>query len=173
MFMLTFQLSGTRDSMPVNISINLRPPILFKVIIEDVDHHRPLYEDIHLRGLDMVTRSESAPERHQLELALADVDKRWKNLTSAIEESRNNLGRIVPAAVTYAEVREQVVTWLTENEKKFTELALTLGSVDDITVISQKQEQLRVTVCSSLCSYTLTSYFILPSVSPLVTFHSA
>ena len=103
-----------------------------------------MYDDIHQRGIDMLTRTDSGPERHQLQLRLLDVENRWKNLKAQIDERQKNLGKLVPSVFGYMEVREQVVTWLCENEKKFDELSSELRNVSDITVMAEKQEELKV-----------------------------
>ena len=114
------------------------------MIKEDVDQHAPMYDDIHQRGIDMLTRADSAADKHQLQMRLLDVETRWKNLNSQIDERQTNLGRLVPSVFGYMEVREQVVTWLVENEKKFDQLSSELSDVSDITVMAEKQEQLKV-----------------------------
>lgn len=103
-----------------------------------------MYDDIHQRGIDMLTRLDSASERHQLQMRLLDVEKRWRNLKAQIDERQKNLGRLVPNVAGYMEVHEQVVTWLNESETKFDELLSELSDVSDITVMAEKQAQLKV-----------------------------
>ena len=55
------------------------------------------------------------------------------------------------------EVRKEVITWLSESEKKFDELALGFGDVGDLTIMSQKQEQLKVTWGFILLIYVFSS----------------
>lgn len=106
-----------------------------------------MYEDIHQRGIDMLTRIDSAPDKHQLQMRLLDVENRWKNLKAQIDERQKNLGRLVPSVAGYMEVHEQVVTWLNESENKFDQLLSELSDVTDITVMAEKQEQLKVQNC--------------------------
>lgn len=126
-----------------------------QVIKEDVELHTPLYDDIQQRGIDMLTRVDTAADKHQLQTRLLDVENRWKNLKAAIDERQKSLGKLVPSVVGYVEVREQVVTWLCESEKKFDDLALGLGDVSDMAAMTEKQEQLKVQCCtvflSSMC----------------------
>lgn len=103
-----------------------------------------MYDDIHQRGIEMLTRVDSASERHQLQMRLLDVEKRWRNLKAQIDERQKNLGRLVPNVAGYMEVHEQVVTWLNESETKFDELLSELSDVSDITVMAEKQAQLKV-----------------------------
>ena len=106
-----------------------------------------MYEDIHQRGIDMLTRIDSVPDKHQLQTRLLDVENRWKNLKAQIDERQKNLGRLVPSVAGYMEVHEQVVTWLNESENKFDQLLSELSDVTDITVMADKQEQLKVQKC--------------------------
>lgn len=103
----------------------------------------------------MLTRVDTAADKHQLQTRLLDVENRWKNLKAAIDERQKSLGKLVPSVVGYVEVREQVVTWLCESEKKFDDLALGLGDVSDMAAMTEKQEQLKVQCCtvflSSMC----------------------
>ena len=122
-------------------------PFHSQVIKEDVDLHAPMYEDIHQRGIDMLTRIDSTPDKHQLQMRLLDVENRWKNLKAQIDERQKNLGRLVPSVAGYMEVHEQVVTWLNESENKFDQLLSELSDVTDITVMADKQEQLKVQNC--------------------------
>ena len=50
----------------------------------------------------------------------------------------------MPTVFHYVEVREQIVTWICKNEKKFNELISEMSVVSDITVMAEKQEQLKV-----------------------------
>lgn len=95
----------------------------------------------------MLTRIDSAPDKHQLQMRLLDVENRWKNLKAQIDERQKNLGRLVPSVAGYMEVHEQVVTWLNESENKFDQLLSELSDVTDITVMAEKQEQLKVQNC--------------------------
>ena len=122
-----------------------------QVIKEDVDFHVPLYEDIQQRGIDMLTRTDNAADRHQLRMRLRDVENRWKNLKAGIDERQKSLGRLVPSVLGYIEVREQVVALLSESEKKLDELALGQGDVSDMAAMTEKQEQLKVQCCISFC----------------------
>lgn len=92
----------------------------------------------------MLSRTDSAPDRHQLQMRLLDVENRWKNLKAQIEERQKNFGRLVPSVAGYMEVHEQVVTWLNESETKFDQLLSELSDVSDITAMAEKQEQLKV-----------------------------
>ena len=120
-----------------------------QVIKEDVNFHAPLYDDLQQRGNDMLIRTDSATDRHQLQVRLGDVENRWKNLKAGIDERQKSLGRLAPSVLGYIEVREQVITLLSESEKKFDELALGQGDVSDIAAMTEKQEQLKVQCCSS------------------------
>ena len=95
----------------------------------------------------MLTRIDSAPDKHKLQMRLLDVENRWKNLKAQIDERQKNLGRLVPSVAGYMEVHEQVVTWLNESENKFDQLLSELSDVTDITVMAEKQEQLKVQNC--------------------------
>lgn len=119
-------------------------PFHFQVLREDANLRAPMYDDIHQRGIDMLTRLDSASERHQLQMRLLDVEKRWRNLKAQIDERQKNLSRLVPNVAGYMEVHEQVVTWLNESETKFDELLSELSDVSDITVMAEKQAQLKV-----------------------------
>ena len=103
-----------------------------------------MYDDINQRGTDIVIRTDSAPDRQQLQTRLQEVGTRWKNLKSQIDERQKSLGRLVPSVAGYMEVHEQVVTWLSESESKFDRLLSELGDVSDITEMAEKQEQLKV-----------------------------
>ena len=109
-----------------------------------MDVHAPLYDDIKQRGVDMLTRTDTAADRHQLQMRLGDVEKRWKNLKAGIEERQKCLGRLAPSVLGYIEVREQVVTLLSESEKKLDELALGQDDGSDMAAMTVKQEQLKV-----------------------------
>ena len=109
-----------------------------------MDFHAPLYDDIRQRGIDMLTRSDTAADRQQLQIRLGDVENRWKNLKAGIDERQKSLGRLAPSVLGYIEVREQVVTLLSESEKKFDELALGQGDMSDMAAMTAKQEQLKV-----------------------------
>ena len=98
----------------------------------------------------MLTRADSIPDRNNLQLRLTDVENRWKGLREGIDERNKSLGKLVPSVVGYVDVRNEVITWLSANEKKFDELALGFGDVSDLTVMSQKQEQLKVRFCTSV-----------------------
>lgn len=100
----------------------------------------------------MLTRVDTAADRHQLQMRLLDVENRWKNLKAGIDERQKSLGRLVPSVLGYVEVREQVVTWLSESEKKFDDLTSGLGDVSDIAVMAQKHEELKVQCCDSFLS---------------------
>jgi len=131
----------------------LQEPLRSQVIKEDVDLHAPMYDDINQRGLDMLSRTDSAPDRHQLQMRLLDVENRWKNLKAQIEERQKNFGRLVPSVAGYMEVHEQVVTWLNESETKFDQLLSELSDVSDITAMAEKQEQLKVPSYTSFMWY--------------------
>ena len=92
----------------------------------------------------MLTRTESTSLRHHLQIRLSDVENRWKNLKEKISERQKNLGKLMPSVFHYVEVREQIVTWICKNEKKFNELISEMSVVSDITVMAEKQEQLKV-----------------------------
>ena len=117
----------------------------FKVIKEDIELHALLYEELRKAGFDMLTRADSIPDKSNIELRLADVKNRWESLRAGIDERNRSLGKLVPSVFGYVEVRKEVITWLSESEKKFDELALGFGDVGDLTIMSQKQEQLKVT----------------------------
>lgn len=93
----------------------------------------------------MLTRADSIPDKNNIELRLADVKNRWESLRAGIDERNRSLAKLVPSVFGYVEVRKEVIAWLSESEKKFDELALGFGDVGDLTIMSQKQEQLKVT----------------------------
>ncbi len=138
-------------------------PLSLQAIKEDIDLHTPLYDDIQQRGIDMLTRADTAADRHQLQMRLLDVENRWKNLKAGMDERQKSLGKLVPSVVGYVEVREQVVTWLTQSEKKFDDLGLGVGDVSDMAVMTQKEEQLKVQCCisflSSMCFFCVSPSF--------------
>lgn len=92
----------------------------------------------------MLARGDSIPDKSNIELRLMDVNNRWKSLRAGIDERSRSLGKLVPSVFGYVEVRKEVITWLSESEKKFDELALGFGDMGDLTIMSQKQEQLKV-----------------------------
>ena len=77
-----------------------------------------------------------------MQIRLSDVENRWKNLKEKISERQKKLGKLMPSVFHYVEVREQIVTWICKNEKKFNELISEMSVVSDITVMAEKQEQL-------------------------------
>lgn len=129
----------------------------FKVIKEDIELHALLYEELRKAGFDMLTRADSIPDKSNIELRLADVKNRWESLRAGIDERNRSLGKLVPSVFGYVEVRKEVITWLSESEKKFDELALGFGDVGDLTIMSQKQEQLKVTWGFVLLIYVFSS----------------
>ena len=92
----------------------------------------------------MLTQTESTSLRHHLQIRMSDVEDRWKNLKEKISERQKNLGKLMPSVFCYVEVREQIVTWICKNEKKFNELISEMSVVSDITVMAENQEQLKV-----------------------------
>ena len=107
----------------------------------------------------MLTRTDTAGDRQQLQMRLGDVKNRWKNLKAGTDERQKSLGRLAPSVLGYIEVREQVVTFLSESEKKFDELALGQGDVSDMAAMTEKQEQLKVRRSTSFNWFKLSSFF--------------
>ena len=92
----------------------------------------------------MLTRTEAGPERNQLENRINDVFSRWKNLRKVTADRQKQLERLVPTVISFVQIREEFVVWLSESEQKLADVNVKRTTPGDLDAMINQQEDMRV-----------------------------
>ena len=105
--------------------------------------HVSVFHDLQNRGADQIDRLESKPKKENMKSKMTDISNRWKNIKRSMTDRRREMDRLLPVVICYVQTRNQFITWLTQDERTITELALG-AEISDVETLFQKKDIIKV-----------------------------
>ena len=112
--------------------------------MEDIKNHEPVYESLQSRSDYVLMRTEAGAERNQLELRINGVEGRWKDLRKATVDRQKQLEKLMPAVISYLQIRKDFIDWLAGSEQKLADVNVKRSAPGDLNDMISQQEDLKV-----------------------------
>jgi len=136
------------DVISQELHINI-VPFHSQLLMEEIKTYEPVFHDIQNHCTEQSERLETKAERDDMVRIMLDFATRWKNVKRSMAERRKEMERLYPVVVLYVETRTEFQTWLRQDERTLTELALESG-INDMDSLEQKKNVLKVcNVCGT------------------------
>ncbi|EDO29907.1 predicted protein [Nematostella vectensis] len=111
-------------------------------LMEEIELHEPIHKDLQTRGVTAAKEATSRADQESLENRLKDIVQRWRNINKLAGDRSKKLEKLLPVVMNYVQYRNNLLAWLSADEKRLQELALN-DEVSNMDVLSQKQETMK------------------------------
>jgi hypothetical protein len=110
--------------------------------MEEISTYEQVFNDIQAQGAGQAERLETKSKRENMKHKMTDLANRWKNVSKAMADRRKEMDRLLPVVVCYVQTRNELLSWLTADERRLNELALD-GVISDIDSLANKKQVIK------------------------------